>query len=571
MLTQLQRDYDLLRACQFLYYVEASSILSDFEFDHLEKEVAAQGMKLPVGSDNSDAYDPAIRALGCHLMAPDADTAARSLDLYFKLSMPRKKSTPTTPPPEEAAAPATPAVAPILQLSALSTQAGMLAYGGDIVEASQAEYTAQLMGFPGTPDLVEYLEAREKNTPVLVVPKPKAPYDPRPSSLNHHDVCPSYRNDDDPNKDNRAADEGTLMHEAVETGDLSKLTEAEQVTQVEKCLNFKATILEDAVAHWNECALPQHGILRGGTSDLVSLHQFWNPDGVSWSARITVTDWKMGRNHVPDAEGNKQGWRYAIGAWDFINSLVDKGELPSGYRDAAEVVVHFCSPRLDYITSATFTLEQRPAMIERLSEIVTAALLPDEIRPRNFDFENCKWCGEKLNCPKVRSFAERIATNYPEADPPPPDLHPSQTDTAEQHALNLDWANILDDWCKSAKRHANDFRMNHGCEIPGYSLQAGKRTAKAIKGQELMTAYQLIVGEGLLDPESFLITCETTPSALAGLAYDQALSKKDGGTGKGEAENRVIKLLTENNLNSESFGQPYLRRDRKTKIAENQG
>jgi len=569
MLTQAQRDYDLLRAVQCCYYVYSFSAMSDVEFDHAEKALLADhGLTLPPGSDKLDDYTHPERALSCFLR----DNKPTSLDLYFKLFMPRKKQ----PTPEAAPPPAPEAVQPILQLSALSTQAGMLVYGGDIVEAPQAEYIAQLLGFTGTPDLVAFLEAREKNTQSVSLPKQPAPYDPRPSSLNHLDVCPSYRNDEDPNKDTRAADEGTLMHEAVETGDLSKLTEAEQVTQVEKCLDFKAHVLADSVAHWNECALPAHGVLRGGTSDLVSLHDFvWDfdpdPQNHRPAARITVTDWKMGRNHVPDAEGNKQGWRYAIGAWDFVNSLVDRGQLDSFYRDAAEVVVHFCSPRLDYITSATFHLNQREAMIERLSEIVTAALLPDEIRPRNFDFENCKWCGEKLNCPRVRSFAERIATNYPEADPPPPDLHPSQTDTAEQHALNLDWANVLDDWCKSAKRHANDFRMNHGCEIPGYSLQAGKRTAKAIKGQELMTAYQLIVGEGLLDAESFLVTCETTPSALAGLAYDQALSKKDGGTGKGEAENRVLRLLTENNLNSESFGQPYLRRDRKTKIAENQG
>ena len=113
--------------------------------------------------------------------------------------------------------------------------------------------------------------------------------------------------------------------------------------------------------------------------------------------------------------------------------------------------------------------------------------------------------------------------------------------------------------------------MTRGVEIPGYSLQPGKRSSKTLKGQELMQAYQLIVGGGLLDPESFLVTCETSPSALAGLAYDQALSKKEGGTGKGEASNKVLNLLTINNLNSEGFGQPYLRRDRKIRVAENQG
>ncbi len=67
--------YDFFLTARYLYYCENCTIMSDQEYDHLEKEYEIELGQLPVGSDNKEDYPPHIRALG----------------LYFKLSNQTKK------------------------------------------------------------------------------------------------------------------------------------------------------------------------------------------------------------------------------------------------------------------------------------------------------------------------------------------------------------------------------------------------------------------------------------------------------------------------------------------------
>ena len=68
MTTTPQFDRDLLRALQYLYYVDSAPIVSDHRFDMLEKAYEERtGKALPVGSDLVSSYDDAERYLASYL------------------------------------------------------------------------------------------------------------------------------------------------------------------------------------------------------------------------------------------------------------------------------------------------------------------------------------------------------------------------------------------------------------------------------------------------------------------------------------------------------------------------
>lgn len=72
-----------------------------------------------------------------------------------------------------------------------------------------------------------------------------------PSSLKYIEICPGFRNS---NETNPIAEEGTLLHEACETGELDNLTE-EQQGLVAPCLAYINKLDEDATETHNEIRL----------------------------------------------------------------------------------------------------------------------------------------------------------------------------------------------------------------------------------------------------------------------------------------------------------------------------
>ncbi len=54
---------DIIRAYQYLYYVEALSLISDYEYDRLQAEYEEEtGDEIPVGSDRASDYTVIERA-----------------------------------------------------------------------------------------------------------------------------------------------------------------------------------------------------------------------------------------------------------------------------------------------------------------------------------------------------------------------------------------------------------------------------------------------------------------------------------------------------------------------------
>jgi hypothetical protein len=58
----------MVMACRYAYYVLTKSILTDYEYDALEKDYTMVNGPLPVGSSNKADYTEAQRALALYFL-----------------------------------------------------------------------------------------------------------------------------------------------------------------------------------------------------------------------------------------------------------------------------------------------------------------------------------------------------------------------------------------------------------------------------------------------------------------------------------------------------------------------
>lgn len=297
-----------------------------------------------------------------------------------------------------------------------------------------------------------------------------------PSSLRYREICPGWQHS---LGTSYAAEEGTAMHAAAETGDLSKLT-PEQRGQVEDALAYVAGIEDGAAEVHKEIKLDVAG-LTWGTADRVIITNYGE-----WAH---VVDFKFGRNDVDNAETNLQGWAYAVGAftrWPLLG-----------------VTVHFIVPRRDSYHKASFMRDEVPRMTERIRQVIARAesagvsdYAPDE--------KNCLYCGRKAECPALTGKAVAIAKgagmNVPAI------LDPSAIADPRQMAECLNLVPVISAWCDAVKAAALE-RARNGAVLPGYELahRAGKRVVR-----DLLPAWQTLNQEFGLELQEFLPACSVS-------------------------------------------------------------
>jgi hypothetical protein len=318
-----------------------------------------------------------------------------------------------------------------------------------------------------------------------------------PSTLNYREVCPGWTNDK--STDPKWADEGTLMHHAAETGDISKLNE-EQSSCVTACLNFVRPIEAGATKVLKEQKLD---VLNGqtfGTSDRV----IWN--GVT--KKVTVVDFKFGRIPVEDAETNLQGWAYLLGAWAL-------------FPEAVEGEVIFLQPRLDVVDRATFNREHDMARMAIRVQTVIERAKRYEIAPDpcmlNPTAKNCLYCGRlrDLSCDRAVSFALATAKKYEPLEVVE-EVHSSQITQPSKMAQLLDQTRILEKMVESVKTHAMDLAMHNGgvlCDDNGKVLFEVAEREGSRKVKDLGLALP-VLSKHLDDREILQVADVSLPGAL---------------------------------------------------------
>ena len=369
-------------------------------------------------------------------------------------------------------------------------------------------------------------------------PEPEGEHHPLgPSALKYIEICPSYRSS---NETNPAAEEGTLLHRACETNDLSSLTE-EQVTLARSVLDYMEKVREGSTFVLKErkvaIDLSVDDVLFGSIDELIVFKD---------EKRADVCDYKFGRNPIEEAEINPQTLAYAIGAFQLFPYL-------------EKITVHFIIPRRDELLRHTFTKDDLESMVNRIKLIVERATAdPPQYNPNT---EGCGWCGKRAVCPALADKLLPIAKKYSSASEDfevslMEKMDPALIDDPKIIGMMKSVAQIVDKWGDAVNKRALEMAVEQGEEIPGYSLHYRSPSTKIKDPQAAFDALSKH-----LTPEEFMEACSASVSALS-----KAVASKLPRGEKKNARAKVEQALMSNGVipdEDDLDTTPYLRKAKK--------
>lgn len=342
-----------------------------------------------------------------------------------------------------------------------------------------------------------------------------------PSSLGYKEQCPAFRNR---GTSSAAAEEGTMMHEALELDDYSGLTE-EQAFLCGLCRDFRDGELAklDNPAQYRELKLEIAGGLTFGTADFVAVS----------GGTALLMDWKFGYGEIEAAASNAQGCAYALGVFE-------------AFPEVEALELHFVQPRRELISSHTYTRADVPMMLTRVNTIIRRA------NARNREEHpgmQCCYCRKQATCAALRNLALPIAARYGGLSIPE-ELHPSNITDPACMARCLDCAKVLKDWIESVNFHALDMAAN-GEEIPGYKVVA-RKGRKSIP--DALAAFGAV--KERMTPEAFIACC----GSVGVEALVETLSADAPRGQKQKTKDDALSRLTEEGIITTGAPGKYLKR-----------
>ncbi len=184
-----------------------------------------------------------------------------------------------------------------------------------------------------------------------------------PSKLKSLEISPAYQSDpDDPEHPITA--EGTLCHEALDSGNDSRLETDDQREWVRLCREYTAEVLPGGTAH-NEVKLDVLDGIWGYADQIMYLGR-----------KAALIDYKFGWNQQEDTETNPAAQAYVFGMFS-VNPGV------------GEVSVHYLYPRIGQVSTAKYTRADIPRIETRIRLIVEKA--------RDAKPETCRWSPESTS------------------------------------------------------------------------------------------------------------------------------------------------------------------------------
>ena len=356
-----------------------------------------------------------------------------------------------------------------------------------------------------------------------------------PSSLSMFEKCPSYI--PEAGEDKIWAQEGTAMHEAMETGKLDGL-DGEQRVCVEKCWEVFEEETRGATHVHKELTLEIAEGTTFGTADLIAL----------WGDKAFIGDAKFGRTRVTQAKDNLQGWAYAVGLFEKHSEL-------------KEIAVMFVQPRLDMVTSHTFNRAKDFLRLKnRIDVIISEAKAARKSKKKNFYKPNetsCLYCGQRAVCPAVSKLVIPVAKSIDETleKSIPKLIEPSQLKTPALRSKGEVTRRILEKWCEAVKKWCDAVKEHNvsaavsGEEVPGYSIKYRKNPRKILS---IDAAYEAVKEK--MSRKEFEELCSVSISALV----EKLLAKADETISAGKLRDQLVGKLEENNAISEEVSTPYL-------------
>ena len=263
-----------------------------------------------------------------------------------------------------------------------------------------------------------------------------------PSSLDALSLCVRFKYND---SDNDAADEGTLMHKAFETGNLAGLDD-EQKACVSTARDYAESLKYEGGAEpseWTDLAevkLELEG-LTYGTSD-----------------RVLVNE-KRKSAHVIDFKATR---RESSHGWQLRTYGACAAER---YPFLEKVTTHVVAPRLreperESYNAAKLLSDVRSHIVELYGRI------EDPATPPTPDEDLCCKCANAATCPALCKTVTAVATglSLPLPDMFAPDSIVSLRDRAFAQVL----AGAMINWGEQVKKNNSAFVEETGTDIPGF-------------------------------------------------------------------------------------------------------
>jgi hypothetical protein len=312
-----------------------------------------------------------------------------------------------------------------------------------------------------------------------------------PSKLRALEISPLF--EADPNRDTHpAADEGTMLHEAIETNKDAHLTE-DQIALIRLCQKY-VDALPGEIHKEIRLDIMENPVVFG-FADAVLIRK----------DDATLVDFKFGNNKQEPTETNPAAQAYALGVF-------------KRWPNVQSIQVLYMYPRLDVIDHCAFHRSDMPTFELRIETIIARAKAAIECTPNN---ETCIYCIHKPTCRFLHAWVLPIALRYSdrkrlelEAYDPQNVTDPSVMGKA------LDAARLVIDWADSVKRHALLLRQEKGLEIPGWEL-ATRSARKTIPNAQL--AYETATQFGL-SHEQVLQAVDVNLKRLLEVAKEKAIS-----------------------------------------------
>lgn len=207
-----------------------------------------------------------------------------------------------------------------------------------------------------------------------------------PSRLEQYRICPGAHKMQKGilEKESEWAEEGKLLHHAVEIGDVSILQNDEQKEVVERCFDFicERASSRSEIHHEEKVDITYNGtLLTFGYADII----------IKDSDALSVIDLKFGWNPVKNVSENIQLATYAVGAMQKY-----------GFSSCDCWVFQ---PRIHNKSHYLFTNPE--AIVSNIQTIIKRA--KDEKLVLNATEESCRYCCARLNCPAFRLEFQRLA------------------------------------------------------------------------------------------------------------------------------------------------------------------
>lgn len=276
-----------------------------------------------------------------------------------------------------------------------------------------------------------------------------------------------------PDKSSEFAAEGTAAHELAarclseERVPTEKLGQTINVEEEDATYTFTVTreMTDNVQAYIDYCQT-----LTAGTEAIKAVEQkvYTDIDECSGTAdflaynpaekHLHVVDLKYGKGVRVEVKDNLQAIIYAWGA--------GRGIFKSTQEFPQLITLHIFQPRINNVSSHTYTLDEIAPFIDRIRKGAEAALQPGAARVPGE--KQCQWCKAKPTCPELGRFVDDTVTHAF------PDLT-GMTNTAVAEAMAR--VDVVKAWVGAVEAKCHEM-LSHGLEVPGFKLVAGRSLRK---------------------------------------------------------------------------------------------